>query len=140
MQHLRASSFISTRNLFKPQHLHEFNQKKVDSRKNPSDNGSSVNKCIQSIMKSIFFRAVSALSLAALLAACGAGNSIEQPMATSGLAQAADTTDQPIVTAATSTMPAPDCAADGCRSLRIIDANAEAYRYDAARRAADTPS
>jgi hypothetical protein len=33
-------------------------------------------------------------------------------------------------------MPAPDCAADGCKSLRIIDANAEAYRYDAMRRAA----
>jgi hypothetical protein len=25
----------------------------------------------------------------------------------------------------------PDCAADGCKSLRIIDANAEAYRYEA---------
>jgi hypothetical protein len=34
------------------------------------------------------------------------------------------------------TMPAPDCAADGCQGLRIIDANAEAYRYDAMRRAA----
>jgi hypothetical protein len=33
-------------------------------------------------------------------------------------------------------MPAPDCAADGCQGLRIIDANAEAYRYDAMRRAA----
>jgi hypothetical protein len=33
-------------------------------------------------------------------------------------------------------MPAPDCAADGCKSPRIIDANAEAYRYDAMRRAA----
>jgi hypothetical protein len=36
--------------------------------------------------------------------------------------------------------PAPDCAADGCKSLRIIDANAEAYRYEAMRRAAaDAP-
>jgi hypothetical protein len=34
-------------------------------------------------------------------------------------------------------MPAPDCAADGCQGLRIIDANAEAYRYDAMRRAAN---
>jgi hypothetical protein len=33
-------------------------------------------------------------------------------------------------------MPLPDCAADGCKSLRIIDGNAEAYRYDAQRRAA----
>jgi hypothetical protein len=53
--------------------------------------------------------------------------------------------DQPTVTAAATmtssaqaatTMPAPDCAADGCQGLRIIDANAEAYRYDAMRRAA----
>jgi hypothetical protein len=33
-------------------------------------------------------------------------------------------------------MPLPDCAAEGCKSLRIIDANAEAYRYEAMRRAA----
>jgi hypothetical protein len=33
-------------------------------------------------------------------------------------------------------MPLPDCAADGCKSLRIIDGNAEAYRYEAMRRAA----
>jgi hypothetical protein len=33
-------------------------------------------------------------------------------------------------------MPAPDCAADGCKGLRIIDGNAEASRYDAMRRAA----
>ncbi|UVW29946.1 hypothetical protein [Massilia sp. H6] len=32
--------------------------------------------------------------------------------------------------------PLPDCAADGCSSLRIIDGNAEAYRIDAMRRAA----
>jgi hypothetical protein len=31
----------------------------------------------------------------------------------------------------TATTPAPDCAADGCKGLRIIDANAEAYRYKA---------
>ena len=33
-------------------------------------------------------------------------------------------------------MPAPDCAAEGCASLRIIDGNAEAFRIDAMRRAA----
>jgi hypothetical protein len=37
-------------------------------------------------------------------------------------------------------MPLPDCAAEGCKSLRIIDANAEAYRYEAMRRAADGTS
>lgn len=33
-------------------------------------------------------------------------------------------------------MPTPDCAAEGCKGLRIIDANAEAFRYDAIRREA----
>jgi len=33
-------------------------------------------------------------------------------------------------------MPAPDCAVEGCASLRIIDGNAEAWRIDAGRRAA----
>jgi len=37
---------------------------------------------------------------------------------------------------ASAAMPAPDCAADGCKGLRIIDANAESFRYDAMRRAA----
>jgi len=37
---------------------------------------------------------------------------------------------------ATATMPAPDCAPEGCASLRIIDGNAEAWRIDAAHRAA----
>jgi hypothetical protein len=32
--------------------------------------------------------------------------------------------------------PQPDCAPEGCKSLRIIDANAEMYRLDAQRRAA----
>jgi hypothetical protein len=36
-------------------------------------------------------------------------------------------------------MPAPDCAAQNCSGLRIVDANAEAYRYDAMRRAAAAP-
>ncbi|MGF6274160.1 hypothetical protein ABIB38_002539 [Massilia sp. UYP11] len=39
-------------------------------------------------------------------------------------------------TLASATMPAPDCAAEGCVSLRIIDGNAEAWRIDAQRRAA----
>ena len=41
-----------------------------------------------------------------------------------------------IATIASATMPAPDCAAEGCASLRIIDGNAEAWRIDAQRRAA----
>jgi hypothetical protein len=82
-------------------------------------------------MKLHAFRSVAALGLAVILTACGGGQ--------------IDQMDQPTMTAAatmtssaqaSSTMPAPDCAADGCQGLRIIDANAEAYRYDAMRRAA----
>ena len=52
-----------------------------------------------------------------------------------GAAQAAAT--GPAVAAATGpNNPTPDCAAEGCASLRIIDGNAEAYRIDAMRRAA----
>jgi len=49
---------------------------------------------------------------------------------------AADRTGAPVAPRVAANMPAPDCAADGCKSLRIIDANAEAYRYEAMRRAA----
>jgi hypothetical protein len=36
--------------------------------------------------------------------------------------------------------PQPDCAADGCKALRIIDANAELYRLAALQRAEDEAS
>lgn len=89
------------------------------------------------IMKSFIFRSALAIGLAVLLAACGAGNTVDQPVQTAGVVGTADSAAQPIVTVATATMPAPDCAVDGCRGLRIIDANAEAFRFDAARRAAE---
>jgi hypothetical protein len=84
-------------------------------------------------MKLHALRSVSALALAALLAACG-GGAIDQPTQTAAVAVAGQSGSAAKVIAAA--MPAPDCAADGCKSLRIIDANAEAYRYDAQRRAA----
>jgi hypothetical protein len=90
-------------------------------------------------MKLHAIRSVSALALAALLAACGGGQ-VDQPTQTaaaissSQMGSAASVAT--VATVATSTMPAPDCAADGCKGLRIIDANAEAYRYEAMRRAA----
>jgi hypothetical protein len=90
-------------------------------------------------MKLHAIRSVSAFALAALLAACGGGQ-IDQPTQTaaaissSQMGSAASVAS--VATVATSTMPAPDCAADGCKGLRIIDANAEAYRYEAMRRAA----
>jgi ABC-type glycerol-3-phosphate transport system substrate-binding protein len=84
-------------------------------------------------MKLHALRSVSALALAALLAACGGGQ-IDQSTQTAAVVSASQSGSAANV--ATATMPAPDCAADGCKSLRIIDANAEAYRYDAQRRAA----
>lgn len=79
-------------------------------------------------------RIVSALGLAAILAACGGGGQANQPTLTA--AAVTVTGASGVAAQASSTMPAPDCAADGCKSLRIIDGNAEAYRYDAMRRAA----
>jgi hypothetical protein len=115
--------------------LHEFNQKKVDDGKKPGDNSVICKHCLGLIMKFRTLRIVLACGLTALLAACGAGNSIDSTTLTAATI-ASDTADQPIVTASTATMPAPDCAADGCRSLRVIDANTEAFRFDAASRAA----
>lgn len=88
---------------------------------------------LPTIMKISAFRTVIAASLATLLAACGSGAQIDQPVQT-----AAMTGSAALVASANS--PAPDCAADGCKGLRIIDANAEAFRYEAMRRAAaDAP-
>jgi hypothetical protein len=99
-------------------------------------------------MKFHAIRSVSALGLAVLLAACGGGQA-DQPAQTamavqSGGAQAAvqasvpaaDQTGAPAAAQVAANMPLPDCAAEGCKSLRIIDGNAEAYRYEAMRRAA----
>jgi hypothetical protein len=85
-------------------------------------------------MKLHAIRPVAAFAIAALLAACGGGQ-VDQPTQTaSAMMTSSDSGSAAKVVAAS--MPAPDCAADGCKSLRIIDANAEAYRYDAMRRAA----
>jgi len=118
-------------------------------------------------MNSPLLRTVLAFSLAALLAACGAGTT-DQPDAqgtalmtgvstTSAAMSAAGTgvTSASTTTANTSTSPGtgstgaapaipvasaagpqPDCAAEGCSSPRIIDGNAEAWRYAAMQRAA----
>jgi len=75
-------------------------------------------------MKNIVLRAAPALAIATLLAACGSGNQLAPPTQTAAA-----------VTMSTGPgMPAPDCATDGCHALRIIDANAEAFRHDAAQR------
>ena len=88
-----------------------------------------------------------ALFLTSLLAACGGGAATEAPLPMMTATAAATVSTPPATTAgapsapafasvATATMPAPDCAPEGCASLRIIDGNAEAWRIDAERRAA----
>lgn len=75
-------------------------------------------------MKNTVLRAASALAIATLLAACGSGNQVDRPTQTAAA----------VTTVTGPNMPVPDCAADGCHGLRIIDANAEAFRHDAAQR------
>ena len=100
----------------------------------------------------ISFRTFAAIALTTLLTACGAGQQETQTSMTLGSAvqsdlgvaatatatasSAAVSTGPAVAAAAGPNNPAPDCAAEGCRSLRIIDGNAEAYRIDAMRRAA----
>jgi hypothetical protein len=101
----------------------------------------------------ISFRTFAAIALTTLLTACGAGQQETQsPMtlgtavqsdlsvaaAAPGAAPAATTvsTGPAVAAAAGVNHPTPDCAAEGCASLRIIDGNAEAFRIDAMRRAA----
>jgi hypothetical protein len=103
--------------------------------------------------------ALSALCLTTLLAACGGPQdelptqtaaSIQTGSATTSVRVSADASTGAATTGATgsaaagstgvptasATMPQPDCAADGCNGPRIIDANAEAWRYAAMQRAA----
>ena len=96
-----------------------------------------------------FPRIIPALILTSLLAACGGGGDTEpaayMPIATAAATISVGAPTSPTAAAsaapasvavASASMPAPDCAAEGCASLRIIDGNAEAWRIDAARRAA----
>lgn len=99
-------------------------------------------------------RAIFALAFTTILAACGGQHAVDAPVTTAAAAtgvsasasatQLAATPATATATAparaamhvASSTMPEPDCAAEGCAGLRIIDGNAEAWRIDAQRRAA----
>jgi hypothetical protein len=82
-------------------------------------------------MTTFAFRTAACLGLATILAACGSGTQVDQPPQAAAMIATASG-----VQAAAANTPAPDCAADGCKGLRVIDANAEAYRYEAMRRAA----
>lgn len=70
-------------------------------------------------------RRLYALILAIALTACGGQYDIDPSTSLAGST----------AVAAPANMPVPDCAAEGCASLRIIDGNAEAWRIDAQRRA-----
>jgi hypothetical protein len=78
-------------------------------------------------MKTFALRLIFASSLAASLAACG--SDVQEDVTTQTAASV--TTGVQVV----ANTPAPDCAAEGCKGLRVIDGNAEAYRFDAMRRA-----
>jgi hypothetical protein len=92
-------------------------------------------------MKLFSIRNTFGLSLAVLLAACGAGNETGVPTQTAAMIQTnVGAQAAPQAQVASAAMPAPDCAADGCKGLRIIDGNAEAYRYQAMQRAATPQS
>jgi hypothetical protein len=82
-------------------------------------------------MKLFSLRNAFGLSLAFLLAACGAGNQVDMPNQTAALIQTNVAQSAGAAQVATAAMPAPDCASDGCKGPRIIDSNAEAFRYQA---------
>ena len=93
-------------------------------------------------MKFFSLRTIAALATAALLTACGAGQQESQAIqsqtaavsASSTAVAAVPSTGAPVAPRVAANMPAPDCAAEGCSSLRIIDGNAEAFRLDIQRR------
>ena len=94
-------------------------------------------------------RTSSLIALSALLTACGAGHQDTTIQLVTPMQFASTVHSNPTLPSAASGVtvaaalpaagphsPLPDCAAEGCASLRIIDGNAEAYRIDAIRRAA----
>lgn len=103
-------------------------------------------------MKISFLRSAFAFVLPALLAACGVGNPSDRQLQTASMIEtkvqtgdAMASATAPVTVAAAAdaaatapalaaNMPQPDCIADGCKGLRIIDANAEAFRYAALQR------
>jgi hypothetical protein len=76
----------------------------------------------------------SMILIAAAVSACGgsAPDSIQPAVQSAAVTHVVDMSVDP---AAAGQTPAPDCAAENCSGLRIIDGNAEAFRIDAMRRA-----
>lgn len=73
--------------------------------------------------------------LAATLSACG-GTDLDTAPVSVQTAAASKVVDLSVDPAAVGQTPVPDCAPEACAGLRIIDGNAEAFRIDAMRRAA----
>ena len=85
-----------------------------------------------------FLTSLTAVSLAVVLTACGGTDpDTETSFQSTGVmtVQVAGSAGAVAAQPAQATGPQPDCAPEGCNQLRIIDANAEAYRMDAMKRA-----
>ncbi|HBZ06867.1 MAG TPA: hypothetical protein DEP03_10990 [Massilia sp.] len=88
------------------------------------------------IMNTLRLRNLLGISLiAAALCACG-GADLDTPAMPVETAATTTVVDLSVDPASVGQTPAPDCAAEGCAGLRIIDGNAEAFRIDAMRGAA----
>jgi hypothetical protein len=73
--------------------------------------------------------------IALALSACGGTGSATEsaPVQTAAATHVVDLSVDP---ASAGKTPVPDCAPENCSGLRVIDGNAEAFRLDAMRRAA----
>ncbi|HEX9174227.1 MAG TPA: hypothetical protein VF861_16380 [Telluria sp.] len=101
-------------------------------------------------MKLFAIRSAAAATLLGLLTACGGSGLDAAPSVADGTALAPPVMDaRPAAQELLSGMqpppsndqvPTPDCQSDNCQGLRVIDGNAEAYRFGAIGRVADTDS
>jgi hypothetical protein len=85
-----------------------------------------------------FLTSLTAVSLAVVLTACGGTDpDTETSFQSTGVmtVQVAGNAGNGAAQPVQANQPQPDCAPEGCNGLRIIDANAEAYRMDAMKRA-----
>jgi hypothetical protein len=120
------------KNISNQQTLHEYNENNFPRGKSGLYNNASVNAVFLLIMKNIIVRLAFGITVAASLAACGSGVQDDHPLQTAATVQM-DVQAVPVAVSANA--PLPDCAPEGCKGLRIIDGNAEAFRYEAMRRA-----
>jgi hypothetical protein len=94
--------------------------------------GSLLTSWLHHIMK--FLRTLLPIAVATVLTACGGTD----PQTEASLQTAAIMQNVEVPAAGTTAQtpePQPDCAPEGCKGLRIIDGNAEAYRLAAMERA-----